>query len=271
MSANPTQDLVVEGIGTVPVATSDAGSGHPFLLLHGGAGPQSVGSFAELLATSGNARVISPTHPGFGGTPRPESLDSIARLARVYVVLLERLDVHDVTVVGNSIGAWIAAEMALVDSSRISDVVLVDGVGIDVPGQPIADFFSLTLEQVGQLSYHDPGRFRIDPATMPEAQRAAIPGNRASLATYAGSSMNDASLRGRLAGIAVPTLVVWGDSDRIASPDYGRALAAAIPGAEFVLLQATGHLPQIETPDQLLTEIRRFVDANAANRTALSP
>jgi pimeloyl-ACP methyl ester carboxylesterase len=262
---------VVAGIGTVPVATSDTGSGHPFLLLHGGAGPPSVRTFAELLATTANVRVISPTHPGFGGTPRPERLDSIARLAHVYIALLERLDLHEVTVVGNSIGGWIAAEMALLDSSRISDVVIVDGLGIEVPGQPVADFFSLTLEQVGQFSYHDPGRFRIDPATMPEAQRAAIPGNRASLATYAGSSMNDPSLRGRLKGIAVPTLVVWGDSDRIASPDYGRAFAAAIPGAEFVLLQATGHLPQIETPDQLLTEIRRFVDANEANRDGAQP
>jgi pimeloyl-ACP methyl ester carboxylesterase len=49
-----------------------------------------------------------------------------------------------------------------------------------------------------------------------------------------------------------PTLLLWGDSDRIVDPEYGRAYAAAIPTARFQLLGATGHLPQLETPGQLL-------------------
>jgi pimeloyl-ACP methyl ester carboxylesterase len=57
-----------------------------------------------------------------------------------------------------------------------------------------------------------------------------------------------------------PALVVWGDSDQIADPDYGRAYAAAIPTAQFQLLKDTGHMPQIETPDQLLEAIWEFDD-----------
>jgi pimeloyl-ACP methyl ester carboxylesterase len=72
--------------------------------------------------------------------------------------------------------------------------------------------------------------------------------NRASLAIYAVTAMAAPGLAGRLADIKVPTLVVWGEADRIADPDYGRAYAAAIPGARFLLLTGTGHLPQIETP-----------------------
>ena len=53
----------------------------------------------------------------------------------------------------------------------------------------------------------------------------------------------------------VPTLVVWGDSDQIVSPDYGRAWADAIPGARFEVLKATGHMPQLETPGQVLEVI----------------
>jgi len=68
-------------------------------------------------------------------------------------------------------------------------------------------------------------------------------------------------LAARLAGVKVPVLVLWGEADRIADPDYGRAFAAAIPGARFELLKATGHLPQIETPDQLLEAIWAFTDA----------
>ena len=68
--------------------------------------------------------------------------------------------------------------------------------------------------------------------------------------------MTDPSLGERLHGVTVPTLVVWGDSDRIVDPEYGRALAAAIPTARFELLKDTGHMPQVETPGQLLEAIR---------------
>jgi len=90
-------------------------------------------------------------------------------------------------------------------------------------------------------------------------------GNRASLAVYAGTTMGgDPSLAGRLAGVKVPTLVLWGEADRIGDPDFGRAFAAAIPGAQFRLLTGTGHLPQIETPEQLLEAVWTFADANPA-------
>ncbi len=268
MSTEAKHSLTVDGVGPVEVTATDTGRGHPFLVLHGGAGPQSVSGFADLLVTTHGARVITPTHPGFGATPRPDRLASIAALARVYVALLDEMDVEGVTVVGNSIGGWIAAEMALLGSPRISSVILVDAVGIEVEGHPIADFFSLTLDQVAEFSYHDPERFRIDPTTMAEAQRTVMAGNRASLAIYGGRSMIDPSLRGRLANITVPTLVVWGDSDRIVDPECGRAYAAAIPGATFILLTASGHLPQIETPEQLLAPVWDFAAAHAGRESA---
>src|SRR5205823_12613139 len=94
------------------VSFTDRGQGRPFLLLHGGGGPQTVAAFGDLLAAERSARVITPTHPGFAGTPRPEALRSVADLAALYLSLLAELDLSGVTVVGNSIGGWIAAEMA---------------------------------------------------------------------------------------------------------------------------------------------------------------
>jgi pimeloyl-ACP methyl ester carboxylesterase len=70
--------------------------------------------------------------------------------------------------------------------------------------------------------------------------------------------MADPGLAARLAGITVPTLVVWGEADRMTTPAYGKEYAAAIPGAEFHLLPGAGHLPQIETPQAVLTLFERF-------------
>ena len=272
MTITTTCTVILPGADPVDVAVSDYGDGQPFLLLHGGGGPDTVAGFGELFAKTHHVRVIVPTHPGFGGTARPAALTSIPGLAALYVALIDQLGTDDVTVIGNSIGGWITAEMALLASPRISGAVLVDAVGIEVPGHPIADFFSLTMDQVFTLSFHNPGPFRIDPATLPPVAQAIVAGNRAALATYAGAAMSDPTLAGRLARLQLATLVLWGDSDRIAGPGYGRAYAAAIPTARFQLLKDTGHLPQLETPQQLMDAIwnRAGTDFSGHRETGLN-
>ena len=252
-----TYSVDLAGTGPVEVAVTEYGpeSGQPFLLLHGGAGPQSVTGFADMFAAAHQVRVLAATHPGFGGTVRPEALHSVADLAALYQGLLDQLNLNDVTVIGNSIGGWITAEIALLSSPRVSGIVLIDAVGIEVPGHPVADFFSLTMDQVFTLSFHNPAPFRIDPSTLPPAAQAIAAGNRAAIAAYAGASMGDPALAERLGKLEIPTLVLWGDSDGIADLDYGRAYAAAIPMARFQVLPATGHSPQLETPDQVIDAI----------------
>jgi pimeloyl-ACP methyl ester carboxylesterase len=254
---------------TVSVSCAEVGEGRPFLVLHGGGGPRTVTGFAGLLAQERHAHVITPTHPGFGGTARPSELTTIGQLAHLYIALLDRLGLDDVAVVGNSIGGWIAAEMALLDTGRISSILLVDAVGIEVPGHPVVDFFELTFPEIAERSYYEPGKFLIDPSTMTPQERTVLAGNRAALAAYSGDTrMMDPTLRERLSGAAVPTQVIWGDHDRIADPGYGRAYAEAIPGARFLLLPETGHMPQLETPQGLVTAVWDFAEAQARDRSS---
>jgi pimeloyl-ACP methyl ester carboxylesterase len=255
MSPANSRALNVPGVGEVEVTVDDRGEGQPFLLLHGGAGPQSMAPFAALLAGHDQNRVLAPTHPGFGGTPRPDGLHSIAGLAATYVALLDALELDDVTVIGNSIGDWITAEMALLGSPRISGIVLVDAVGIEAAGHPVADVSTLSLPEIMALSFHDPAPFRVDPSTMSDAQKAGMAANAVALSAYTAGTMADPTLLERLSGVGIPTLVLWGASDQIADPEYGRAYAAAIHWARFQVLPATGHMPQLETPDLLLQAI----------------
>jgi pimeloyl-ACP methyl ester carboxylesterase len=252
-SGPSTETINVAGIGPVELTVEQRGEGQPFLVLHGGAGPQSVAAFAQLLAEKDRNRVHTPTHPGFGGTPRPDGLTDIAGLAALYAGLLDDLGLEDVTVIGNSVGGWITAEMVLLGSPHISTIVLLDAVGIEVEGHPVTDVSGLSLPEIQALSFHDLTPFRVDPAAIPDAQKAIMAANGAALAVYAGSpAMADPTLLGR---IAVPALVLWGESDQIVEPPYGQAYAAAIPGARFEVLPATGHMPQMETPDLVLQRI----------------
>jgi pimeloyl-ACP methyl ester carboxylesterase len=243
--------------GKVDLVVEERGEGKPVLLLHGGAGPVSMTRFASLMAERHHVRVFTPTHPGFALTKRPDELKSVKGLAQVYAAFLDHLDLSDVTVVGNSMGGWIAAELALLANPRVSRIILVDATGIDVPGHAIPDVSKLTLDQIMSLSYHNPKPFRVDPASVTDDQRAIMAANRATLQVYA-PQVTDPTLVERLARIAVPALVITGESDRIVDAEYGRAYAAAIPGAKFELLAGTGHVPQIETPELLLQTIWNY-------------
>lgn len=264
MTKISTRALEVAGIGPVDLTFTDQGTGRNFLLLHGGAGPVSVSSFADLLSSDRAARVLTPTHPGFMGTPRSDGLRDVKGLAALYVTLIDDLEISDVTVIGNSVGGWIAAEIAILNSPRVSAVVIMDAVGIDVDGHPVADVSTKTFPEIQGLSYFEPEKFRIDPTAFSDAQRAMMAANFATLALYAGGSMVDPTLRARLGTIRVPTMVVWGESDGIADVQYGRAFAAAIKGAQFVVMDKAGHLPQLEAPDRLLPLVFDFAASQSA-------
>jgi pimeloyl-ACP methyl ester carboxylesterase len=196
------------------VTVADRDRTRPFLLLHGGGGVMTM-----------------------------------AGLARAYVAMLEQLDLSDLTVIGNSFGGWLTAEIALQDSPRVSGAVIIDGIGIgiEVEGHPMTDVSGLSPAELRSYSWHDPGKAPAGPGggTGPSPDVQALIG-------YTGPAMSDPALAGRLGGIAIPVHVLWGESDRIVDPDYGRAYAAAIPVSTFTLLPRTGHLPQVETPEELL-------------------
>jgi len=230
------------------IRLSEAGAGTAAFVLHGGGGPATVEPIAAHLAQTHLA--LTPTHPGWNASVLPASLARIEDVATAYSNLLGELGLADVLVVGSSLGGWIAAEMALrIGHERIGRLILIDSVGVDIPGQTIRDFFALDARGVADYSYHDGNRFYVDPTTLSAEQLAARQANMATMRALAGDPyMHDPSLLGRLGEISIPTLVVWGESDRIVTPDYGRALAAAIPDARFEIVREAGHLPQIEQP-----------------------
>ena len=241
--------------GTTPLFTEIQGDGRTFLLLHSGAGPASIAPLASALAE--RSRVIVPTMPGFDDQPRPQWVKTIGDVATAYLALLEQIDASQVVVVGNSVGGWIAAEMGLRGSPRLSAIVLMDSVGLDPSpdGGAVVDPLALG-DAVGAYAFHDPARFAAPPS---DAAAARIKRNQAVLQSYAAEPyMNDPSLRGRLPEMPVRSLVLWGESDRIVTPAYGRQFAALMPGAAFVPIANAGHFPQIEATAAVVEAIEDF-------------
>ncbi len=179
-----THQVNVDSIGNVEINVAETGTGRPIVLLHGGAGPQSVAGFAQLLASRHPVRVLTPTHPGFGGTARPEALNSVRGLGAVYARLLEQLQLEDVTVFGNSIGGWVAAELALADHGHLRDLVISDALGVVVEGHPPVDVSHMTPAEITKRSYYNPAVSPINFATLTDQQKAGMAANRATLMVY---------------------------------------------------------------------------------------
>jgi pimeloyl-ACP methyl ester carboxylesterase len=240
------------------VTVDQQGEGRPVLLLHGGGGPPSMGSLPSAL--SENFEVIAPVHPGFAGTPRPDWYTGIDDIALTYLQLLEQRDLRDVLVIGSSIGGWIASELAVREHQRITGTVLLNAVGINIDGIELADFFSLTAQELIARSFHDPAA-APDPTQLPQEARDIQAANATTLAVYARNPyMHDPKLRRRLALVPTPALAIWGQSDQIAPEPYGRAYAASFPNGRFQPIPKAGHLPHLEQPEQVLEAIHRFED-----------
>lgn len=217
----------------VQLEVVERGQGRPVLLLHGEEGLDPQAPFLDLLAARG--RVIVPSHPGFGRSPDVGHIDSVDDLAYLYLDLLTEQNLRDVTLIGCSLGGWVAAEMAVKCTDRIARLILSAPVGIKVGDREtrdIPDIFVLPPAEVMRLQYHDPVRGAVDSHSLSDDALAVLARNREATALYAWEPyFHNPKLRQRLYRINIPTLLLWGAGDRFVTAGYyGAAYRDAIPG-----------------------------------------
>ncbi len=255
-------------IGGVQLEVLSGGRGEPLVVLHDYEYFNEWQPFEAALSASHS--VIVPSHPGFGASELPAHFDSIDDLAYVYLDLLRELGSRQVSLLGLGIGGWIAAEVAVRCTHYLRRLVLVDAVGIKVGGitdRDITDTFVIGPKDFLQVAWHDPAagaeRMKLAGLTqLDEPQLTTVLRNRQTTAILTWKPfMHNPKLRRRLARVDVPTLVLWGESDRIVTTDYGRAYAAAIPGAGFETIPAAGHYPYLEQPEAFVAAVSAFLRA----------
>ncbi len=241
----------------------ERGSGKPLLFLHAENGIEPAAAAIDELAHG--ARVIAPTHPGFGRSDLPQGMRTVDDLSYFYLDLLDQLDLRDLTIVGVSFGAWIAAEIAVKSTARISRLVMANAVGIKVGDREtrdIADIFALTEPEFLEIAYCDPNVGRRDYKALPDAEVLAAARAREATARFAWNPyFHNPRLKTRLHRIDIPTLFLWGAHDRMLSEAYGRAYCAMIPGARFELIERAGHFPDQEQPKAFTQRVSAFLDA----------
>jgi pimeloyl-ACP methyl ester carboxylesterase len=236
------------------------GNGRPLLFLHAGEGLAPERPWLDLLSRT--YRVIAPWHPGWGNSPLIDGTGSVDDLAYLYLDLAAELKLENTVLVGACFGGWVAAELMVRSTARFSHLVLVDPLGIKLGGRDerdIADMHALPRAEYLRRAWADPAKGEIDFTKLPESELAAIVRGREAFALYGWKPyMHNPRLRRWLHRIDRPTLLLWGEEDRIVTPAYGEGWRRAIPDAQLELIAGAGHFPHWEQPETFVARLTAF-------------
>ncbi len=301
MKASDTTTLDVNGV-PLRVRVSGPEDGTPVLLIHGIA--RSLEDWTEaqdLLARGGDGpgyRVISTDLPGFGYSRRGRERPSLPAFGRAMAALLEAAEVDAPThVMGNSLGGGVAMTLAVDHPGRVASLTLVNSVGfgsdVNISPLPIAYGALAALPVLGSTfrrKAREAGTEAIrdlfwdrDLATVEQLRHA---GRLARQPDYQTTFLGTAATLGapvvgvrpgwrrdlltRVVGSAIPTLVVWGDDDRVLPPQHFEAARRLLPDARAHLFADTGHMPQVERPAEFVAVVSAFVDELVGSTTRVN-
>jgi pimeloyl-ACP methyl ester carboxylesterase len=276
-----TRRLTVLGTAINLVDTGEpAGAGAPLVWIHGLSG-RWQNWLLNLPAFMGDHRCVAMDLPGFGESELPTEAISIQGYARTVDAVLAALGIDSCVVIGNSMGGFIGAEVALAFPTRVQKLVLVSAAGLAIEYQrrePLMTLARLTAHGVRDTGQHARAvirRRRLRRAAMqmvvryPEklslplafeqVQGSGKPGFLAAL-----DALMSYSFRNRLAEIEVPVLIVWGANDMLVPVGDARRFEKLIgPNARKVIFDDTGHLAMLERPTRFNRVLGEFLAGRA--------
>lgn len=261
MSVEPVPVSVRNGEFNPPVYRK--GSGEPLLWLHG-AGGMSGGWTPDLDALSEHYDVIAPVHPGWDDTPGLEKIDDIHDLVVYYQDFCDALGLASFLLAGHSVGGMFAAELAAARPDMVKKLMLVAPVGLWMDETPVTDIFTLLPNEMPSVLFGDPSNPAIaEMMKPPEDEDAMAEQLYLRLTNFSATGkfmwpIPDKGLKKRIHRIKAPTLIVWGDSDRLAPPAYAQLFASKIEKSQIAMIEGAGHVLMLEKTPEYTKEAIAF-------------
>ena len=228
------------------------GSGDPVLVLHHSTGNPGWMPFFDQLA--GAHAVHVPDLPGYGQSERPEWARDSRDIAILLHQLLDKQGHDSIPIVGLGFGGWIAAEMATMNQGRISSLVLVGAAGIRPDEGEILDQMLIDYHEYVQAGFHDEAKYAAEFGEDPAQEvRELWDFSREMTARLTWKPyMHNRRLPSLLQEVQTPTLLVWGDDDRVVPLGVAQAYEQAMPHARLEVVADCGHLVDMEQPARLV-------------------
>ena len=241
--------------GDFSAKVARAGKGPPLLYLHGAVGQKAWAPFLDRLAQT--FTVYAPVMPGYGSSAGLEHLTDLTDLTLYHLELLNQLGVARAHIVGHFLGGMIAAEMAAFSPSSVHSLVLVSPAGVWRDEEPVADLLALNASELSERLTATPDGIAPLDGVADELTR-----DRMQDIAAAGKflwPLPDKGLHRRSYRIKAPTLILWGEQDRINPPSYASDFQGLIAGSRTETVANAGHLLMLEQPDAFADAVAAFL------------
>lgn len=256
--------------GMFQVEVGEIGDGPPLLYLHGiwdGSDNPLVSKLSE------HFRVITPYHPGFGGTTGEENLRNIHDVLIYFSDLLDEIGFFNGPVVGHCLGGMFAAELAAVQPTRVTSIVLISPFGLWIEENPTLDIFAVGPQELAAALYGASGPNGIagtapirpgssEPAGLSDHERVERSLERTRAMAGAARFLwpiPDRGLVGRLHRLPARTLLIWGGEDRVVPRPYATMLQEGVPGSRLEVVDHAAHLVHYQDPGRVTDLIKDHV------------
>lgn len=262
MSVEPTTVSVRGGEWEIPVYRK--GSGETLLWMHA-AGGMNRGWGPDLEALSQHYDVIVPVHPGWDDVPGLEKIDDIHDMVLYYQDFCDAMGLTSFNLGGHSIGGMFAAEFAAARPDMVKKLVLTCPVGLWMDETPVTDLFTLLPNELPGVLVGDPNNpALVDMFKRPDDMDALAQMMYLQLTNFAATGkfiwpIPDKGLKKRLHRVKAPTLIIWGDQDKLAPPAYAQAFASKITNSQIAMIPTAGHMVPVEQTESFAKEITAFL------------
>jgi pimeloyl-ACP methyl ester carboxylesterase len=250
----------------IPTHLFEAGdpTASPLLYIHGALNGNLWLDYHKALAR--HFHIFAPDIPGFGLTECPDWMRDISDYVLYFRDLLDTLGLEKPFIVGHSIGGWMAVEVAVWYPERVGKLVLANAFGLRVKGTPIPDIFAMSPEEITGLCFEN--IMAAMPFMPPEINVEFMFSQYKQLTTLASLIWNpsyDPKLERRLERVNCPTLLLWGENDRLTPPVYGETYHKHIASSKLVKFAGTGHMPMFEQTEKWSATIFQFLSQETVN------
>jgi pimeloyl-ACP methyl ester carboxylesterase len=210
--------------------------------------------------------LMVPDHPTYGQLDELERLDNMDDFAMFYLDFLDQMDLEGLHLIGNSLGGWLAMEIAVRSCTRIKSLTLVGAGGTHIKGKPITDIFMMDPDDLVRKIFVDQTfADNILNMELTEEQTVIQIRNRVATARLGWQPrLFNPNLRKWLHHITVPTHVIWGDTDKIVDPAYAAEFGRVIDGSQVTMIEKADHLPHIEQAEPFVAAVNNFIQSKAA-------
>jgi len=246
----------VSGFDVSYLKGGHAGDTEPVLYLHGMGGAGRWEAYHMALGTV--ALTYVPQLPGWQEGQPPTGIESVQDYAALVVELLDAVGIDQGILMGHSVGGWIAMYVATMHPDRVSRLILVDPMGLDVPSAPSPNLQTIDEESFAKAVFGRLGLIATAQAYGFGAERENVRRGpeferqwkgRGLVASLVQGPCADAELTRQVQTISVDTLLIWGRLDGIVPLPHGEVLRATLRHSRLKVLERCGHLPMVEKPE----------------------